>query len=174
MQSLKPQDILVVLKLLLLRGEVWSYAELAVALKLSPSQVHASVKRLLAAKLAVKQGEQIVPHRQNLAEFLAHGIRYAFAPERGEITRGIPTGYAAPPLDYHFAPSSELPPVWPDAKGEVRGYSFSPLYSKVPGAARSDPSLYELLALVDAIRGGQARERAIAIRELKGRIQNYD
>jgi len=33
-----------------------------------------------------------------------------------------------------------------------------------------DPKLYELLALVDAIRAGRAREREIAARELSARI----
>jgi hypothetical protein len=47
---------------------------------------------------------------------------------------------------------------------------FSPLYKNVPEAARRDPKLYELLALVDAIRDGRAREREIAIDELKARI----
>jgi hypothetical protein len=32
--------------------------------------------------------------------------------------------------------------------------------------------LYELLALVDAIRDGRAREREIAIRELKARLSS--
>ena len=34
------------------------------------------------------------------------------------------------------------------------------LYKSVSTAARSDPALYELLVLVDAIRGGRAREHA--------------
>jgi len=60
--------------------------------------------------------------------------------------------------------------VWPDPDGEARGSSFTPLYKSVPGAARADPALYELLVLVDAIRGGRARERDIAIRELQQRL----
>ena len=41
--------------------------------------------------------------------------------------------------------------------------------SQIP-AALQDPRLYELLALVDAIRDGRAREREIAVRELTSRI----
>ncbi|MGA7802557.1 MAG: nucleotidyltransferase domain-containing protein, partial [Gammaproteobacteria bacterium] len=37
-------------------------------------------------------------------------------------------------------------------------------------AAKRDPALYALLALVDAIRGGRARERALAMKELKQRL----
>lgn len=37
-----------------------------------------------------------------------------------------------------------------------------PLYPKLPLAAVQDPALYELLALFDALRIGQARERDLA------------
>ena len=69
--------------------------------------------------------------------------------------------------------SSEPVPVWPDPQGELRGASFTPLYKSVPKAARADPQLYELLVLVDAIRGGRAREREIAIKELTNRLELY-
>jgi len=59
---------------------------------------------------------------------------------------------------------------WPDPMGETRGSSFSPLYKSVPKAARNDKALYELLVLVDAIRGGRARERELAIKEIKRRL----
>lgn len=170
---LKPQDVLVVLKLLAMGQKSWSYAWLAVQLGMSPSQLHSAVKRALAARLAVRKGDEIVPNIRNLEEFLVHGLKYAFVPEQGEMTRGIPTGYAAPPLNSHFVSTEEPPPVWPDANGEVRGSAFSPLYNLAPRAALSDPKLYELLVLVDAIRGGRAREREIAIKELKKRLELY-
>lgn len=170
---LKPQDVLVVLKLVAMGQKPWSYAWLAVQLGVSPSQLHSAVKRALAAQLAVRKGDDIVPNIRNLEEFLVHGLKYVFVPERGELTRGIPTGHAAPPLNKHFASSTEPPPVWPEAQGEVRGMAFSPLYSLVPRAARSDPQLYELLVLVDAIRGGRARERELAIKELRKRLEQY-
>lgn len=98
-------------------------------------------------------------------------MRYAYAPERGGLTRGIPTSYAAPPLDRLLVANGEPPPVWPDADGEVRGYAFSPLYKSVPQAARRDPRLYELLALVDAIRGREEFARELALRELRTRLE---
>ena len=82
----------------------------------------------------------------------------------------MPTAYAAAPLDAHFA-SYEFPPVWSDPEGEVRGESFSPLYKSVPKAARNDKKLYKLLALVDAIRGGRAREREMAKKELRKMLE---
>ena len=107
---------------------------------------------------------------QSLEEFLLHGVRYAYAPRSGALTRGLPTGHAAPPLNKIIVQPDEPPPVWPYAHGTVRGYSFAPLYPTVPEAALRDPVLYELLALVDAIREGRARERDIAAKELNARL----
>ncbi len=82
----------------------------------------------------------------------------------------MPTGYAALPLRELIIQPDEPPPVWPDPEGQVRGYEFSPLYSSVPRACEIDHRLYELLALIDAIRDGRARERKIAIEEIQSRI----
>ena len=39
-------------------------------------------------------------------------------------------------------------------------------------AAKSDPKLYELLALVDTLRVGRARERTMAEEELRKRLEH--
>jgi len=130
----------------------------------------------LEAQLAVKQGERITPHYRNLEEFLVHGLKHVFwAKLGGVMTRGVPTSSSAPPLYNMFAPfSSEAPPpVWPDPEGEVRGLAFSPLYKQAPAASRKDQKFYELLTLVDAIRSGRAREREVAIEELRMRLEKY-
>lgn len=102
--------------------------------------------------------------------FLLHGVKYAFPAEHGEVTRGLPTSFAAPPLKDEIASDDELPPVWPWRDGETRGIALEPLYRTAPAAAIRDPILYELLALVDAIRDGRARERNIAEKELISRL----
>jgi hypothetical protein len=83
---------------------------------------------------------------------------------------GIPTGYAAPPLSVFFTSATGEPPVWPTAEGHVRGYEFSPLYRSVPQATVLNTKLYEMLALVDAIRGGVARESELAVREINMKL----
>ena len=168
---LKPQDILVLLKLVAIGSEDWSYSGLATELGMSPAEVHAALKRASAAQLAVQENNKIKPLITHLEEFLIHGLKYVFVPDRGELTRGMVTSVAAVPLQAAFYPSNEPPPVWPDPAGNMRGMAFSPLYKAAPKAARHDPALYELLVLVDAIRGGRTRERAIAIKELKTRLQ---
>jgi hypothetical protein len=170
---LKPQDVLFLLKLVAIDKKTWSYNGLAVELGMSPAEVHAAAKRALAAQLAVRRDGKVFPNIRNLEELLIHGIRYVFVPERGDLTRGIPTLYAASPLKNEIALSSEPPPVWPDPEGEARGAAFSPLYRSVPRAARADKALYELLVLVDAIRAGRARERNIAISSIKKRLARY-
>ncbi|VAW78002.1 hypothetical protein MNBD_GAMMA15-806 [hydrothermal vent metagenome] len=93
---LKPQDVLVMLKLVALGNRSWSYVSLSVELGLASSQVHSAVKRALAASLAVHSGEKIAPNIRNLEEFLVHGLKYVFVPERGEMVRGCRR--ATPPL----------------------------------------------------------------------------
>ena len=44
----------------------------------------------------------------------------------------------------------------------MRGLGIEPLYPTAPGAALRNEKLYELLALVDALRAGRARERTFA------------
>ncbi len=171
--NLKPQDVLLLLKLISIEKRPWSFNKISVELGMSPSEVHAAAKRLLAARLAVKVDDSIHPNIRNMEEFLLHGIQYVFLPERGAINRGMPTAYAAPPLNAHFVDDNEPPPVWPDPEGEVRGESFSPLYKSAPVAAKNDSNLYQLLVLVDALRGGRARERDIAKKEITKRLKQY-
>jgi len=170
---LKPQDVVILLKLVALGPQPWTYQRLAVELSISQSEAHAGVRRAVAARLmsdANATGGR--PLLAALKEFLIHGVRYAYPPERGALTRGMPTGYAAPPLDKVIVRPNEPPPVWPYAEGAVRGYAFAPIYPSVPVAAARDPQLYELLALVDALRDGHASERDVAARELGTRLEN--
>ena len=170
---LKPQDVVILLKLVALGNENWSFSSLSTALYMSPSEFHAGSHRAIAAGLAVKTNDRIKPAIRSLEELLIHGLRYVFVPDRGEITRGMPTLHAGPPLSQMLVSSSDPPPVWPDPEGNVRGQSFSPLYKSVPKAAGQDHQLYELLVLTDAIRGGRQRERAIAVKEISKRLKGY-
>jgi len=168
--SLKPQDVCVLLKIVALERAPWSYSQLAYELGMSASEVHAGVKRALEAGLIRLDGGWGYPEPEALCEFLVHGLKYVFTPVRGGITLGMPTAQAALPLSELLPPTEEPPPVWPDAGGEVRGVEFSPLYKSVPLAAQRDARLYALLALVDAIRGGQGKAHDIAVVELRTRL----
>lgn len=170
---LKPQDVLITLKLFALWKEDWTYDSLSTSLFMSASEVHAGVKRATAADLI--HAQQRTPIVEAFKEFAFHGIRYAYYPERGGPTRGMPTSIAAAPLEELFSSQQgSLVPVWPYAAGEFRGEALAPLYKTVPQAAAQDPMLYELLALVDALRAGRARERAIAEDFLGHHLDTYN
>ena len=120
---LRAKDLLVVLKLVS-PDAPREYVPLARELSMSPSEVHASVKRAIAAGLI---GPNKVVNRAGLLEFLVHGVRYAFAAERGRVTRGMPTAHGVPPLSQLVEVGGEAAPVWPDPQGTARGEALSPL-----------------------------------------------
>lgn len=166
----KAQDILVVLKLSLSSEGGESYAALAKALGMSASEVHASVGRLEDARLVERQSRSV--RRKPLVEFVVHGVPYAFPAAAGEMTRGVPTAWAAPAMAGKIAGGDAEAPVWPDPNGTTKGLAVEPLYGSAPAAAKNDPALYDLLALVDALRLGRARERAIAAKEIERRLSH--
>lgn len=166
MGMLKPQDIVILIKLVLESGQPWSYNQLAYELRMSASEVHKGIGRAEHAGLFSRQLRR--PHRRALDEFLLHGVKYAFAPDLGPVTRGIPTAFSAPVVRNELsAVEGEMDVyVWPYPEGEVRGIGLSPLYKSVPEATVSDADLYTVLALVDAIRIGRVREKSLAERLL--------
>jgi len=169
--SLKPQDLYVLLALLSRGDGSAGYTQLAEQTGLAVSAVHGALKRAAAARLAMFEDRRPVVLKPQLREFVLHGAKYAFAPVWGSLTRGVPTAYGAAPLDSVIAPSGDPVPVWPHAKGSVRGLSLAPLYPSVPEAALKDARLHTVLALFDAIRCGQARERDAAQKLLEPYFQ---
>jgi DNA-binding Lrp family transcriptional regulator len=161
---LKRQDIVVLMKL---AGEKpdWTFEQVAKEIDLSPSAIHRSLARAQEAGLYDARRKRV--NALALFEFLAHGARYMFPAIRSGEVRGIPTAWAAPPLADRLSVSGRNVPVWPHAVGKVRGIALEPLHPIVPRAALRDPKFAELLALFDAVRIGNARERGLAVKELK-------
>ena len=164
----KSLDVVVLLKLLL-EPHKRSYADLSKDLGISASEIHAAVRRSIAAGLLDEASR--TPLRKPLQDYLLHGVRYAFPAKPGPLVRGTPTAHAAPPLSEQIH-AEDIPPVWPDPEGTVRGYAVEPLYASVPKATRSDSRLYELLALVDALRVGRSRERKLAEEDLNKKLNH--
>ncbi len=164
---LKPQDIVVLLKL---AGQEpgWTFEGIGAELDLSPSAVHRSLDR--AKQSGFYKARSKAVNRAALLEFLVHGAKYVFPAVRQGEARGIPTAWAAPPLADRLSSSGDNPPVWPHARGKVRGMALEPLHPVVPEVASRDPQLGEALALFDAIRIGKARERTLAVEELSRRL----
>ena len=140
---LKGQDVVVLLKLLG-RVEPVGVRQLAAELSFDVAGTHRSLRRLDDAWLCSRVCRGVhIPHAE---EFLVHAVRFCFPAQLGGEAPGTPTSWAAEPLKSELADSTDLPPVWPDAFGTVRGLVFEPLHSMVPEAAKSDPKLAERLA----------------------------
>ena len=169
--ALLPLDVVVLVKLLSFTRRRPSLARMAVDLMLSASQVHAALSRLAIARLVFTNTRDSRPNARAAEEFLVHGVKYMFPAVRGSVARGMLTSYAAPPLSRHISMGPDLPPVWPLATGHHRGVSLEPLHKAVPLVAQADPRFYEMLALLDALRDGRARERSLAEREIMERVR---
>jgi hypothetical protein len=166
--TLKPQDLVVLLKLACAPKQSFTYASLAKTLFISSSEAHASLARARLAQLAGthEQEGSISLLREPFRELLLHGARFVFPPIIGPLVRGMPTAQGSPALQDLLVSTNEPPPVWPYSKGISRGMALHPLYPTVPRAAEKDPQLYRALALFDALRAGRARERDFAMNEL--------
>lgn len=155
---IKGQDI-VVLTAIMGSAVKLPYSELAEKSRLSVSETHAAVKRLQEASLV--NGERKVV-RRNAAEFLVHGLKYAFPlKSTGGYDVGMPTLYAAPVAEDEFVSVGSVP-VWTNSDGSVEGIGFVPIYPTAPKAAQADRGMYDRLALIDMLRGGRLRERKYA------------
>ena len=161
--ELKPQDLLVLLKVAAHPPQRWTYAALGEALSMSASEVHACVRRAVVSGLAVAPARgEWSPVRPSLLEFVLHGVRYIWPATPGPVKRGVPTAFGTEPLAGMVTAALGEAPVWAFPAGTAKGPTLSPLYRTAPQAALADPALHRLLALLDALRTGRARERAMA------------
>jgi hypothetical protein len=156
--------------------KVFSVRSLALETGISKSQISLSLNRSFDVGLA-KQDRNLKLPKTNvnaLIEFIAYGLRYVFPAKSGEVTRGIATSIAAPVLLGQIMTSGNLPPVWPDALGSVKGVAIQPLHKNIRQAVSNDIVLYGMLALTDAIRIGSSRERNLALRKLNTLIKELE
>jgi hypothetical protein len=167
---LKPQDFYLLLVLVACREQGTTYPELAACSGLAMSAVHGALKRAEVARLLIFDEKRPRILTPAFKEFLFHGAKYAFPVARGSMVAGVPTAHAAAPLNKQIAPSADPAPVWPSIDGKVRGIALMPIYPSAPAAALRLPALYENLALFDAIRAGNARERALAQKLFEARL----
>lgn len=159
---LRPSDIASLLYLRLHPAD--PYSAMAERLGISKSTAHDSVRRLVRSRLAheSKRATALVADGPAL-DFLIFGVPYAFVPDTVPEARGVQTGLRA--LDVSSSGgvfSSALALVWPSKLGEARGVGVEPLVPAAPDLPFRDPALYRMLAIVDALRLGDAREREAA------------
>jgi hypothetical protein len=173
---LRPQEVLVACKLLVVGRADWTFASLAESLRMSTSEVHASVGRARMAGLLSPTSKPRV-FRPQLLSLVTTSVRDVFFARRGAVTSGVPTATTAPCLRGLF-PGSEgrFAQVWPcdSVKRASTGESLLPLYQSVPEACCMDARLYRLMALVDVVRVGEPAEQRVAVEWLKKAILRDD
>ena len=165
---MRPQDIVVLLKILALGHNDWYNFDLAQALKISASEISEVLNRCKIAGLIDSKKRKV--NVNSFIEFLLYGIKYVFPTEPGAIVKGIPTAHSASPIKEHI--SSNETYVWPYAKGTHRGQAIEPLYKTLPQVVTEDSLFYELLTIVDTIRVGRVREIKFATEELNKRLKH--
>ncbi len=164
-ERLGPFDVVVALRLARPAGTL---AQLADELGVVPSQIHSALGRLGRSGL-LRPGSRSTNARA-LAEFAAHGLRYAFPATKGPLTSGVPTAYSAPPLAAEVDALDAV--VWPAPlhPAAVQGFGVAPLYPAAPQLPDRSPETYELVAIVDALRLADPGTRIIARERLEQRL----
>lgn len=165
-KGMRPQDVVVLLKMISFGESDWYFKDIAREIRLSNSEVSESVHRSMQAGLIEKNKKTVV--RERLLEFLVYGLRYVFPVRAGRLSRGLPTAHSCEMLKDDFV--LDIPYVWPSGHGTVRGAAITPLYPTVPEACDEDERLYNLLALTDAIRVGNPEEKKTVVEKLAGEM----
>jgi len=168
-KEMKPQDILVLAKIVSMGENPWKGRDLATELCISEAEISESLNRSKYARLL-----DFSKRKVNVAaflEFLEHGIRYVYPATIKGSQRGFLTAFSAAPLRKKI--TSQTTTVWASENGTAFGESIEPLYPAVVLAIQKDKTLYELMSLIEAIRIGRVREINLAKNELKTRFKNY-
>ena len=161
-KGMRPQDILVLLKISITKGRLYQ-KQIAQDLLISPSEVSESLTRSTYSGLIGAKSHNVKV--KTFYEFIIYGLPYVFPAIQGSIVKGIPTASSMSPLNSIF--TNEIEYVWPSKNATHTGISIEPLYPSVPEAAQNDIKLYEALTLVDAVRIGYTREKKEASQLLK-------
>lgn len=168
--GMRPQDILILLKMVVLGPPLQSNSVLVRSLKISAAEISEALERCRIAKLVDVSKKRV--NVKALEEFLLCGVKYVFPAQPEGITRGVPTAFSASPIKEHIMPNNEKY-VWRYYKGTERGQAIEPLYKTVPEIIAEEAELYELLVIVDTLRVGRVREVEIATKELMLRLDKY-
>jgi hypothetical protein len=107
--AMKPQDIVILMKIIAFRERIWSQLLMADELFMSQSEISQSLARSKYAGLLHTDGKSI--NRISFMEFLQYGLKYVFPQTPGPIVRGVPTAHSAPPLDSIIQSDEKY--VWP-------------------------------------------------------------
>ena len=173
---LKPQDVLIACKLLSLRDSRWTFSTLAGSLFISMSESHQATERCKKAGILGISKNRLIVVKRKFFDLLTLAVPQIFYAIRGSIQMGTPTSVWAKPLVSRFPRESgdDIPLVWPHDGGTTKGESLLPIYPTVPKIVGQDPSLYEMLALIEVIRTANIPDRRLAADMLEKIIWTND
>ena len=165
-----PTDIYVLAGVIAENDEPTTLRDLARELHVDHTLVHRALARAENAGLYRKASKAV--NRPNVEELLIHAARFIAPAQLGPLTRGEPAAWAVEPLsNIVHQPGDEPPPVWPDARGSVRGQELKPLHPAAPRASKDNPKLASLLSIIDSLRAGDLRTRTVAADVLRSEVR---
>ncbi|MDR2914011.1 MAG: hypothetical protein LBV74_04115 [Tannerella sp.] len=168
--GMRPQDIVILLKILTFSDDNWTSVDISRALEISTAEISGSLERSRIAGLLSQNKREV--NTLALREFLIHGLKYVFPAEIGAPVRGIATAHSASPIKEQISEGKDNY-VWSYSRGTRRGNSILPLYRTVPKVAGNQKELYEYLVITDTLRVGRVREIEIAINELDKKLNSH-
>ena len=98
---MRPQDIVVLLKIIHYTNTPWQYRDIAASLSLSVSEISESLHRSYIAGLVDESKRRVF--RQSLMEFIEHGLHYVFPQQPGTMVTGVPTAHSHQAFKKQFA-----------------------------------------------------------------------
>ena len=114
---MKPQDVIILLKIIAMEHENWTQLTLAQSLKISQSEISESIARARYAGLMDESGKEVM--KQKFMDFLQYGLAVVFPVQPGAVVRGVPTAHAAPPLSNEIESDEMYVWPWSDRKSVV-------------------------------------------------------
>ncbi|MHB1179706.1 MAG: hypothetical protein ACYCZO_15425 [Daejeonella sp.] len=167
-KGMRPQDIVILLKLIIDGEEGRKIRDLSSKLFISASEVSESLNRSAICGLLLNNTRAV--NKESFLKFLEHGLPCVFPAQLGSVTKGIYTAHSESSLYLSFSTEEKL--VWADELGKERGTSILPLYPTVTKAVRKDRLLYTLLALCDIVRIGDTADKNKAVWHLREIFQS--
>lgn len=158
-KGMRPQDVVILLKIILFRDNNWFLKDISKQLRISGSEVSESVNRSSIGGLL--EDDKRTVRKEQFLEFLVYGLKFVFPAVEGKLARGLATAYSAPILSNDFVVDNEY--IWPAKGFSTKGISVKPLYRTVPNVCIKDQELYDLLSLVDALRIGKREEVVVEL-----------
>ncbi len=146
-----------------LRNNTWKYASLATELAISQSEVFQAIERSRLAGLIDDSKRNV--NKKRLLEFLIHGLRYVFPPEKKGVIQGTPL-FAEEMLIAKGQEQRGEAYVWVGA-GSTTGEGLEPLHKSIPNIAIKDKALHEVLAYVEILRFHDSAHRTWVSEKLR-------